>query len=47
MVKHGTSNVFCPFFLQMKDGVILVNCARGGIINEGALLRALNSGKAS
>ncbi|CAM9477755.1 unnamed protein product [Ascophyllum nodosum] len=30
---------------QMKDGVILVNCARGGIINEDALLRALNSGK--
>ena len=25
--------------------MILVNCARGGIINEDALLRALNSGK--
>lgn len=32
---------------QMKDGVIIVNCARGGIINEDALLKALNSGKAS
>ncbi|CAN0375053.1 unnamed protein product [Hapterophycus canaliculatus] len=30
---------------QMKDGVIIVNCARGGIINEDALLKALNSGK--
>lgn len=29
----------------MKDGVIIVNCARGGIINEDALLKALNSGK--
>eukprot|EP00752_Nemacystus_decipiens_P004428 g4041.t2 len=30
---------------QMKEGVIIVNCARGGIINENALLKALNSGK--
>lgn len=29
----------------MKDGVIIVNCARGGIINEDALLKALDSGK--
>ncbi len=29
----------------MKDGVRLINCARGGIIDETALLRALNSGK--
>lgn len=29
----------------MKDGVIIVNCARGGIINEDALLKALESGK--
>lgn len=28
-----------------KDGVVLVNCARGGIVNEGDLLAGLNSGK--
>ncbi|MCD6419496.1 MAG: ACT domain-containing protein, partial [Synergistetes bacterium] len=30
---------------KMKDGVILVNCARGGIIDENAMLEALKSGK--
>jgi len=30
---------------RMKDGVRLINCARGGIINEGDLLAALKSGK--
>jgi len=30
---------------RMKDGVRLVNCARGGIINEGDLYDALKSGK--
>lgn len=30
---------------KMKDGVILVNTARGGTINEDALLEALESGK--
>lgn len=29
----------------MKDGVRLINCARGGIINEEALYAALVSGK--
>ena len=30
---------------QMKDGAVLINCARGGIIDEDALLEGLNSGK--
>ncbi len=32
-------------FERMKDGVIVVNCARGGIINEDALVRAIKAGK--
>jgi D-3-phosphoglycerate dehydrogenase len=32
-------------FAKMKDGVRIVNCARGGIINEAALYEALTSGK--
>ena len=30
-----------------KDGVVIINCARGGIINETDLLEALDSGKVS
>ncbi len=32
-------------FAKMKDGVRIVNCARGGIIEEKALLQALQTGK--
>lgn len=34
-----------PQFDQMKDGVIIVNTARGPIIDEAALVDAVNSGK--
>jgi len=32
-------------FKKMKDGVRLINCARGGIIDENALAKAIESGK--
>ena len=32
-------------FSKMKDGVMVVNCARGGIIDETALYNAIKSGK--
>jgi D-3-phosphoglycerate dehydrogenase / 2-oxoglutarate reductase len=32
-------------FEQMKKGVRIINCARGGIVDEAALVRALESGK--
>ncbi len=34
-------------FAGMKENVIIVNCARGGIINEAAMLEALENGKVS
>jgi D-3-phosphoglycerate dehydrogenase len=32
-------------FAKMKDGVFIVNCARGGVVCEDALIKALDSGK--
>jgi len=34
-------------FKKMKDGVGIINCARGGVIKENVLIENLNSGKVS
>lgn len=34
-------------FAKMKNGVAIVNCARGGVVDENALVEALDSGKVS
>lgn len=36
-----------PEFEKMKDGVAIINCSRGGVIDEDALIEALDSGKVS
>ncbi len=37
--------IAAPQFALMKDGVRIVNCARGGIVDEAALADAVKSGK--
>jgi len=37
--------VTADMFAKMKDGVYVINCARGGVLNEKALMDALESGK--
>lgn len=41
----GTPALSTDEFNKMKDGVMIVNCARGGTIDEDALLVSLDSGK--
>ncbi len=41
-----TKNLICAATIaEMKDGVRIVNCARGGIVNEADLYEGLRSGK--
>jgi D-3-phosphoglycerate dehydrogenase len=43
-----TNNLFnAATFAKMKKGAAIVNCARGGIVNETDVLEALNSGQLS
>ena len=44
-IKKTTGLLNQSAFEQMKDGVMIINCARGGIINEDDLCQAMKSGK--
>ena len=43
--KESANMIGKDQFAQMKNGVRIINCARGGIIDESALYEALTSGK--
>lgn len=43
--KGGGAVIGEAQFNKMKDGVYIVNCARGGVVDEEALIAALDSGK--
>ena len=43
--KESSNMIGEEQFAKMKNGVRIVNCARGGIVNEEALYEALTSGK--
>ncbi len=43
--KTSANMIGAEQFARMKDGVRIINCARGGIINEDDLYEALTSGK--
>jgi D-3-phosphoglycerate dehydrogenase len=45
LTKESRDMVGEAAFAKMKDGVRIISAARGGIINESALVAALNSGK--
>lgn len=43
--KEAGPSIGAAEFEKMKDGAYLVNCARGGVVDEDAMLAALDSGK--
>jgi D-3-phosphoglycerate dehydrogenase len=44
-LKETTGLLNKAAFAKMKDGVMIMNCARGGIVNEDDLQEAMQSGK--
>jgi len=45
-LSEGTRNLINKkAFKKMKDGVMIINCARGGMVNEKDLYEAIKSGK--
>lgn len=46
LIQKNTRHIIgAPEFAKMKDGVVVVNTARGAVMDEEALVQALDSGK--
>jgi D-3-phosphoglycerate dehydrogenase len=44
-IKEHGAILKAEHFERMKDGVFIINCARGGVVDEKALIDAIKSGK--
>ena len=45
LTPHTKHMISTNEFNMMKDGVMLIDCSRGGVVNQEALYQALVSGK--